>query len=888
MPFVPNAVQESYLDQICPRWRDGDTRINGERELILKSRQFGFSTLILALLFLDTINTPNTQTVVIAHDLASTARLFQIVQRFYRFLPDALRPATRYANRHEFLWPDLDSSFFVGTAGNGDFGRGGTINNIHACLGPDTLVIGSDGFVFPITNPPTLVRDGQGKLIRVCDVAVTNHEGETALRITTGGNAPFPLTVTPDHRFLCRQDKSGTPVWKRADELTRFDYVAFPLTEPRFGKTQKLHVPLIRNCVRKADSIVLNRDFGLLVGWYLAEGSVMRNSNNLSGLTLSCDRDEADELEQLARQFAPFLTSIRRTDTTTSRTTHIVLYGRQFAQFLVERFGHKDEKRIPDAVWNYPRPFVEGLLTGLLEGDGCFTNIRNVSYCSVRPQLVVQVKRLAIALRIGYPDIQVTPAGVRHGRNEREQWVLRFCGPANTKLRRLLDKPRPPRSNSFQAFIDRRPGTRATQWSYGHHSWRRGRDHYWARVRKIEAVPAPPLMYDLCLAEDPHSYCTLAGVVHNSEIAFWPNAEELIAGLMQTVPPDGNVFQESTANGVGNYFFDEYERASAGDSAMQARFFPWFAHADYSSPAVPPDFAPDEDEARLKSLYGLTDAQLFWRRTKRREPGMRRKFVQEFPANPREAFVSSGNPYFDLEKLDALAHELKSPLFDPLPAQVPLDFPNLRRERASLLLWELPQEGRVYVIGADTAEGITTHGDHDYDSASVWDALSGLQVAHLHGRWDTHLYGLLLAELGRWYNLALLCIERNNHGHAVINSVLYSANYPEARSESSTGLYLHQEYDERRQPRDRRAGFPTTATSKTLILDELASAVESGDFHPRSRALVSDMMRFIKLPGGKAGGEGKTHDDRVLDAALARRMLNLRPRQQTPFFFNVR
>ncbi len=132
IPFTPNAVQMEYLDTLLPGWREGDlSGLRGQREILLKARQFGFSTLILALLFLDTVNTPNTQTVVIAHDADSTERLFQIVQRFYRLLPEARRPRTKYANRREFLWPDIDSYFFVGTAGAGEFGRGGTINNVH-------------------------------------------------------------------------------------------------------------------------------------------------------------------------------------------------------------------------------------------------------------------------------------------------------------------------------------------------------------------------------------------------------------------------------------------------------------------------------------------------------------------------------------------------------------------------------------------------------------------------------------------------------------------------------------------------------------------------------------------------------------------------------------
>ena len=137
----------------------------------------------------------------------------------------------------------------------------------------------------------------------------------------------------------------------------------------------------------------------------------------------------------------------------------------------------------------------------------------------------------------------------------------------------------------------------------------------------------------------------------------------------------------------------------------------------------------------------------------------------------------------------------------------------------------------------------------------------------------------MLAELGFWYNTALLGIERNNHGHAVINAALYTAHYPEAMNDNSTGLYMHQEYDEKKRPTVRRPGYPTSSRAvKFLMLDELASAVENKEFHARSPQLIGEMLRFVKLPGGKAGAE-MGHDDRVMDAAIVRRMLNLRPRR---------
>ena len=97
------------------RWNDPqrdymENRTN--RDLILKPRQLGFSTQIEALFFGDTVLTPNTTSVMLAHDMASTEVIFGIAQLFWDRLPEsekALCGPPRYSNRREFYWPTINS-----------------------------------------------------------------------------------------------------------------------------------------------------------------------------------------------------------------------------------------------------------------------------------------------------------------------------------------------------------------------------------------------------------------------------------------------------------------------------------------------------------------------------------------------------------------------------------------------------------------------------------------------------------------------------------------------------------------------------------------------------------------------------------------------------------
>lgn len=145
--------------------------------------------------------------------------------------------------------------------------------------------------------------------------------------------------------------------------------------------------------------------------------------------------------------------------------------------------------------------------------------------------------------------------------------------------------------------------------------------------------------------------------LHMSERPFW-ESDAILTGLLQTVPPGGNIFDESTANGEGNDFHSDYRTAERGESPYEARFFAWFEHDEYQTPP-PPGFAPVTvgaapallgrygDEAKLARDHTLTDAQLFWRRNKIQEPGMGSMFPQEYPSDPVEAFRVSGSRFFD-------------------------------------------------------------------------------------------------------------------------------------------------------------------------------------------------------------------------------------------------
>ena len=142
---------------------------------------------------------------------------------------------------------------------------------------------------------------------------------------------------------------------------------------------------------------------------------------------------------------------------------------------------------------------------------------------------------------------------------------------------------------------------------------------------------------------------------HGSEVAFWPNAAQHAAGILQAIPdePGTEVFKESTANGVGNYFHKEWQDAEAGLSEYIAIFVPWYWQKEYRK-AVPEGFTLDSEEFQYMQAYELDMEQMAWRRSKIVELKDPILFKQEYPATASEAFQVSGvDPYIKAETVMA-------------------------------------------------------------------------------------------------------------------------------------------------------------------------------------------------------------------------------------------
>lgn len=117
VPFELNKTQADFVDKMS------------EKNLILKARQLGFSSVILAILTLRFLFKENQRCVVVAHETGATQKLLDRVKFYIKSMEEKfkIKVPLKYNSRSEMVNEGMNSTFYIGTAGSRSFGRGDTL-----------------------------------------------------------------------------------------------------------------------------------------------------------------------------------------------------------------------------------------------------------------------------------------------------------------------------------------------------------------------------------------------------------------------------------------------------------------------------------------------------------------------------------------------------------------------------------------------------------------------------------------------------------------------------------------------------------------------------------------------------------------------------------------
>ena len=404
-------------------------------------------------------------------------------------------------------------------------------------------------------------------------------------------------------------------------------------------------------------------------------------------------------------------------------------------------------------------------------------------------------------------------------------------------------------------------------------------------------------------------------MMHASEVGVWKETEEwnaakIIRSVSSSIldKPLTMIVYESTANGTGNFFHNEWLRANKpeGDSEkslMVPFFVPWFEIELYEK-----SFDNDRDRGifaqwLLENRYdgkqdvtpdtgayywwlwglGATLENIHWYANERKKFGEHADMAAEFPSDDIEAFKHTGRKVFDLYSLNELRKMCFSPDFvGDIYAELQTGkgaFEHLHlkaNEKGNLKIWELPDnEIKMtdrYIVVVDPQKGQSDSADPSCITVidRYWLMYGGDEtiVAEWHGSIDMDLLAWKAAQLSKFYNNALLVIERNTYDNVKGKAMDEGEFIIDQVADHYSNMYIYIPAGKVREKLSPSYGWFTNGSTKPTIINNLIAIVRELKYTEREEEAINEMTFYERKENGNWGAMEKKHDERVITRAI--------------------
>lgn len=371
-------------------------------------------------------------------------------------------------------------------------------------------------------------------------------------------------------------------------------------------------------------------------------------------------------------------------------------------------------------------------------------------------------------------------------------------------------------------------------------------------------------------------------MAHLSEVAFWNDSaakspDKFIRAICGAIAmaPLSLVVMESTANGVGNYFHQEWCRSKAGKSDKRAVMVPWYEIEIYRQPLTRKELpklweSMDEYERALWDK-GLTLEMINWYHHKRLEYPCHSMMQAEYPTDDTEAFVNTGHNIFANEHIEALRSGCRPP---KLTGEVEGESSNgpemLRGARlrqsstGKLKVWDEPEAGNnSYIVAVDIG-GRTAGSDWSVIAVINNRGENPSIAAQWRGHTDHDHLTWKSAAIARWYNNALLVIESNTleTENTEGDNSLYVLS---KLRDHYRNLYIRGDNDGQSGG---KVGFHTNRSTKSLVINDLIARVRDRGYTERDTDACDEMAVYELKATGTYGAKAGYHDDILMTRAI--------------------
>ncbi|MGI6377427.1 MAG: hypothetical protein ACOX3S_15755 [Anaerolineae bacterium] len=281
------------------------------------------------------------------------------------------------------------------------------------------------------------------------------------------------------------------------------------------------------------------------------------------------------------------------------------------------------------------------------------------------------------------------------------------------------------------------------------------------------------------------------------------------------------------------------QAAMRGDSRYAFCFIPWWGRPDRT------DAWYDQVQAEALALDGTLDAVL-----------------EQYPATAEEALRGKSlNKRLAPAWFRPPVYERRDPIHVPGAPALPGARYYVGRDQT-----------HRYVVGVDPAEG---NPQSDYSAIMVQDDTTGEYVAVINQRLEPDVTADYALQLARYYGNAGVMVERNNHGHAVLQRLLDVA--PQQALQAPRDLEVPWQA-EPTLPRTSRFGWLNNRRGKMAMYTGMAEALRGADVRLYDQ---ETMEQLASIDGNRLRAPDGQHDDLATAAALcqvARETVASRPR----------
>lgn len=342
--------------------------------------------------------------------------------------------------------------------------------------------------------------------------------------------------------------------------------------------------------------------------------------------------------------------------------------------------------------------------------------------------------------------------------------------------------------------------------------------------------------------------------IHGSEVPRWlpgrkrEEFDDLMVGITEACPL-GEITLEGTSYGNSGWWYDTIMESVTDGNEWTVIFLPWWLDDRLRAPVESAEEAqellhPEDDRMIwLVEEIGLDAEQMKWRQVKLAESAtMRRKFKEQYPEILEESFLASELAFFGADLLSELRTQVEPALY----------------ERDAVTVWEEPRDGEKYVVGADASLG---NRESDWCVGAVFNRRTCRQAARFRSKVKPREFARQLSRLATRYNRALLAVEREYPGEAVLSHLDNDERYP--------NLYVSMRMTAKRK-RTRELGWSTNSASRPIMLDDLREAMEDGHLQVNDLLFLSECSTFERdMKTGKYEAREGKHDDVLMAWAIA-------------------